>query len=105
MTWSPGGGGFERVEHCDSGGLEGLLVIIAILAGLRGQENKRRRRVFWLGVLGSLVVTLITWVLSQTLLTSLRSHGEVIEAVTGLLAIGVLLLITNWLFHRVYWRQ
>ena len=24
---------------------------------------------------------------------------------TGLLAIGVLLLITNWLFHQVYWRQ
>jgi high-affinity iron transporter len=35
----------------------------------------------------------------------LRAYGEIIAAVTGILAIGVLLLITNWLFHQVYWRQ
>ncbi|MDB5296092.1 MAG: iron permease [Phycisphaerales bacterium] len=86
-------------------GLEGLLVVVAIFAGLRGAENARRRRLIWLGIAASMAATAGTWVLSQTLMTSLRSHGEVIAAVTGILAIGVLLLITNWLFHQVYWRQ
>ena len=86
-------------------GLEGLLVIIAIFAGLRGKENARRRRLFWVGVLGSVVVTALTWILSQTVMTSLRAHGETIAAITGLVAIGVLLLITNWLFQQVYWKQ
>ncbi len=86
-------------------GLEGLLVIVAILAGLRGAENARRRRLFWIGIAASLAATAITWLISQFVITSLRAYGEVIAAITGFLAIGVLLLITNWLFHQVYWRQ
>lgn len=86
-------------------GIEGLLVIVAIFAGLRGPENASRRRWFWVGILGSVAFSLFTWVLSQTIITSLHAYGEVIEAVTGVLAVGVLLLITNWLFQQVYWRQ
>ena len=86
-------------------GLEGLLVTVAILAGLRGEENAQRRRLFWLGIAASMAATAVTWILSQTLITSLRNYGEVIEAVTGILAIVVLLLITNWLFQQVYWKQ
>jgi high-affinity iron transporter len=29
--------------------------------------------------------------------------GERLEAIVSLIAIGVLLLITNWFFHKVYW--
>jgi high-affinity iron transporter len=36
-------------------------------------------------------------------LTSLSRYGEKLEAVVGLVAIGVLLLVLNWFFHRVYW--
>ena len=43
--------------------------------------------------------------LAQTLLHSLDRYGEKLEAVVGLIAIGVLLLITNWFFHRVYWSE
>ena len=48
---------------------------------------------------------MFTWVLAQTLLQSLSQYGEKLEAVVGLIAIGVLLLITNWFFHRVYWSE
>src|SRR5829696_8762942 len=48
---------------------------------------------------------MVTWVLAQTLLRSLERYGERLEAVVGLVAIGVLLLITNWFFHRVYWSE
>ncbi len=86
-------------------GLEGLLVIVAILAGLRGDENRRKRHMIWYGVLLSMAATAVTVVLSETVITRLRSYSEVIEAVTSVLAIGVLMLITNWLFQQVYWKQ
>ena len=34
-----------------------------------------------------------------------QQYGEKLEAVVGLIAIGVLLLITNWFFHKVYWTE
>ena len=37
--------------------------------------------------------------------TSLERYGEKLEAVVGLIAIAVLLLIMNWFFHRVYWSE
>ncbi len=37
--------------------------------------------------------------------SSLERYGEKLEAVVGLIAIGVLLLITNWFFHKVYWSE
>ena len=86
-------------------GLEGLLVIVAILAGLRGDENRRKRHMIWYGVLLSMAATAVTVVLSETVITRLRSYSELIEAVTSVLAIGVLMLITNWLFQQVYWKQ
>jgi high-affinity iron transporter len=47
----------------------------------------------------------VTWVLAQSILKSLERYGERLEAVVGLLAIAVLLLITNWFFHKVYWSE
>jgi high-affinity iron transporter len=47
----------------------------------------------------------VTWVLAQLVLESLSQYGERLEAVVGLLAIGVLLLVMNWFFHKVYWTE
>ncbi len=85
-------------------GLEGVLILAAITASFVGIRRRLRRPVFVGAVLG-LVASLITWVLAQTLLTSLDQYGEKLEAVVGLVAIAVLLLITNWFFHRVYWSE
>lgn len=43
--------------------------------------------------------------IASTLIDSLATSGERLEAVTGLVAIAVLLLVTNWFFHRVYWSE
>ena len=59
----------------------------------------------FVGALAGLLVSVVTWVLAQTLLQSLDHYGEKLEAVVGLVAIGVLLLITNWFFHKVYWSE
>ncbi len=85
-------------------GLEGVLILAAITASMVGLRRRLRRPVF-VGAMAGLVVSVITWVLAQTLLRSLERYGEKLEAVVGLVAIGVLLLITNWFFHKVYWSE
>jgi high-affinity iron transporter len=41
--------------------------------------------------------------LAQSVITSLARYGETLEALVSIIAIGVLLLITNWFFHQSYW--
>jgi high-affinity iron transporter len=38
-------------------------------------------------------------------LVSLARYGEKLEAIVSLIAIAVLLLITNWFFHKTYWED
>jgi len=85
-------------------GLEAVLILAAITASFVGVRRRLRRPVLIGSILG-LVASLFTWVLAQTLLESLSQYGEKLEAVVGLIAIGVLLLVTNWFFHRVYWSE
>ena len=42
---------------------------------------------------------------AQTVLGSLARYGEKLEAIVSVIAIGVLLLILNWFYHRVYWAE
>jgi high-affinity iron transporter len=85
-------------------GLEAVLILAAITASFVGIRRRLRRPVMVGAILG-LLASIFTWVLAQTLLQSLSRYGEKLEAVVGLVAIGVLLLITNWFFHRVYWSE
>ena len=83
-------------------GLEAVLFLAAITASFAGARSRMRRPVLIGAALG-LLVSVLTWVLAQTILRSLEQYGERLEAVVGLLAIAVLLLIMNWFFHKVYW--
>jgi high-affinity iron transporter len=85
-------------------GLEAVLILAAITASFVGVRRRLRRPVL-IGAGFGLLASVVTWVLAQTLLQSLDRYGEKLEAVVGLIAIGVLLLITNWFFHRVYWSE
>lgn len=85
-------------------GLEAVLILAAITASFIGAKRRMRRPVLIGAGLG-LFASLITWVLAQTILTSLDQYGEKLEAVVGIIAIAVLLLITNWFFHKVYWSE
>jgi len=85
-------------------GLEAVLILAAITASFVGVRRRLRRPVL-IGALLGLVVSILTWVIASTLIESLATSGERLEAVTGLVAIAVLLLVTNWFFHRVYWSE
>ena len=85
-------------------GLEAVLILAAITASFVGARRRLRRQVLWGAGLG-LLASIVTWVIASTLIESLATSGERLEAITGLVAIAVLLLVTNWFFHRVYWSE
>ena len=85
-------------------GLEAILIVAAITASMVG-GNRPLRRPIYRGTLLAIPATAILFVLAQTLLDSLSRYGEKLEAIVGLVAIGVLLLVLNWFFHRVYWTE
>ena len=39
------------------------------------------------------------------LLDELAQYGEKLEAIVGLVAVAILLLVLNWFFHKVYWTE
>ena len=65
--------------------------------------NRPLRRPVLRGALLALPATAVLFVVAELLLDSLSRYGEKLEAVVGLVAIAVLLLVLNWFFHRVYW--
>ena len=85
-------------------GLEAVLILAAVTASFVGVRRRLRRPVMVGAALG-LIASVLTWALASTIIDSLGRSGERLEAVTGMVAIAVLLLVTNWFFHRVYWSE
>jgi high-affinity iron transporter len=85
-------------------GLEAVLILAAITASFVGVRRRLRRPVL-LGGLAGIAATAVTWAIAQLVVSELGSGGLRLEAITGVLAIAVLLVVTNWFFHRVYWSQ
>src|SRR3954468_4457624 len=83
-------------------GLEAVLIFAAVTASFRG-ANRRRRPPVVLGALSAFGAAAITWVVVQAVLDAASGLGPRLEAITGFLAILVLLLVLNWFVHKVYW--
>jgi high-affinity iron transporter len=84
-------------------GLEAVLILASLMGSLKLGAQRRYRRPLWWGAVGALLASALTWLLARGLLSALARYGERLEAIVSLIAIGVLLLITNWFFHKVYW--
>ena len=85
-------------------GLEAILIIAAITASMIG-PNRRLRRPVMRGALLALPASALLFVAAVLLLDTLSQYGEKLEAAVGIVAIGVLLLVLNWFFHKVYWTE
>jgi high-affinity iron transporter len=85
-------------------GLEAILILAAITASMIGPRAPLRRPIYR-GALLALPASVVMFLLALLLLDSLSKYGEKLEAVVGVVAIGVLLLVMNWFFHRVYWTE
>ena len=84
-------------------GLEAVLILASLLASLRTLEERKYRRPILVGAALAFVTTGITWWAANALVQIMLPLGERLEAIISLIAIGVLLVITNWFFHKVYW--
>ncbi|HET7092272.1 MAG TPA: FTR1 family protein, partial [Thermomicrobiales bacterium] len=85
-------------------GLEAVLILASLLASMIG-ANRLYRRPLAFGAGAALVVTAILFFLTGRLLLGLSQYSEQVEAIVSLVAIGVLLLVMNWFFHKVYWTR
>jgi high-affinity iron transporter len=85
-------------------GLECILVLAAITASLNG-PSRRYRRPILVGATAAFLVTVVTWQGAIRAIDDLTESLPAlqVQAVTGLVAICVLLVVMNWFFHRVYW--
>ena len=85
-------------------GLEAVLILAALMAGMTGAQAGLRKPLL-VGAGVAFLASIVTWGIAQTVLGSLSRYGEKLEAIVSLIAIGVLLLILNWFYHRVYWNE
>jgi high-affinity iron transporter len=85
-------------------GLEAILIFAAVTASMVG-ANGRYRRPVTLGAAGAFGAAVLTWFLVQALLSAASGLGPRLEAITGFVAIVVLLIVLNWFVHKVYWSE
>ena len=83
-------------------GLEAVLIFAAITASFVGANAHRKRPVI-LGAAVSFAASVATWFIVQALLDAASPLGPRLEAITGFIAIVVLLIVLNWFVHKVYW--
>lgn len=86
-------------------GLEAVLILASLMGSLKTATQRRFRRPLWIGAGLALLATVVTWLLAQGALMAMARFGEKLEAIVSLIAIAVLLLITNWFFHDAYWKD
>jgi high-affinity iron transporter len=103
MSISPLTAIYTTISVVTREGLEAVVILAALLAGLRGGSNHRIRRNIGIGVVAALAASVLTFVVSRMIITSLSRYGETLEAVVSVLAVVVLLIVTNWVFHKMYW--
>ena len=85
-------------------GLECILVLSAITASMTGATAHYRKPVAaGAGVAG--LATIATWLVAARVIDDLAANVPAlhVQALTGLLAVVVLLVVMNWFFHKVYW--
>jgi high-affinity iron transporter len=85
-------------------GLEAVLIFAAVTASFLG-ANKQRRRPVVAGAAVAFGATVVTWFLVQLLLDAASPLGPRLEAITGFIAMVVLLIVLNWFVHKVYWSE
>ena len=80
-----------------------VLILASLLGSLKLAAMRRFRKPLWVGVWSALVASAVTFFALRGALLAFARFGEQLEAVVSLVAIAVLLLITNWFFHDTYW--
>jgi high-affinity iron transporter len=85
-------------------GLESILVLAAITAGLVRKSDNYSSPIF-LGASLGFIATMLTWYAVRGIVEDISVNISylALQAATGLLAVVVLLVVMNWFLHKVYW--
>lgn len=84
-------------------GLEAVVILASLIASFKTASTRRFRKPMWVGAGFALLASAVTWFVMQGALLAFARYGERVEAVVSIIAIAVLILITNWFFHDTYW--
>lgn len=84
-------------------GLEAVLLVGALLAYLAKVEGGRQHHPrIWAGVALGVAASFATWGLARTLIPVSGGSRELLEGITALVAVAVLIYVSNWIFQRSY---
>ena len=84
-------------------GLEAVLIFAAVTASFLGAHADRKKPVV-AGAAAGFAATVVAWFAAQWILSNFTAqYGNQVQAITGLIAVLVLLLVLNWFFHKIYW--
>jgi high-affinity iron transporter len=86
-------------------GLEAVLLVAILLGSLEAARARNYRRPLALGAAGAVVATAVTFVLASTVIEIAPIDRELLEAAAGVLAVGVLFVVTFWLVSRFEHRR
>lgn len=82
-------------------GLEAILIIGALIAFLVKIGASHRKRDIHIGVGAAVALSVLTAVLLETVFQLSPAHQEVLEAITMLVAVGVLFYVSYWLLSKM----
>jgi high-affinity iron transporter len=86
-------------------GLEAVLLIAVLLGSLEAARAANYRRPLAWGIAGAVAATAVTFLVATFLIDIAPVNREVLEAVTALLAVAVLFLVSFWLVSRLEHRR
>jgi high-affinity iron transporter len=82
-------------------GLESALIIGAILTYLEASRNAHYKKHVYLGIVISIIATVITWYIAQFVIEISGASRELIEAIAGISAVAVLFWVSFWILNKV----
>jgi high-affinity iron transporter len=86
-------------------GVEAVLLIAILLGSLAAGSAQNYKRPLGLGVLAAFGATLLTWALTTLVIDLAPVNRELLEALTALIAVAVLVLVSFWLVARLDQRR
>jgi high-affinity iron transporter len=82
-------------------GIEAVLLIAILLGSLAAGSAQNYKRPLGLGVLAAIGATIVTWLLATLVIDIAPVNRELLEAITALLAVVVLIIVSFWLVSRL----
>ncbi|MCK9588316.1 MAG: FTR1 family protein [Terrimicrobiaceae bacterium] len=94
-------GSIEAAHKADPKKVEKL--VEKMRENYKGMDSFGYETIEGIGAWLALAASAAIFAISRTLLSGLARYGEVLEAAISLMAIAILLMVTNWVFHKYYW--